>query len=771
MLKISKVQAEIGASLTQLMSVQKGSINRCIAGLLSLFWLSVGLASPSITAVEVQSLGSNAVQVRLIMSEPVDAPLSFTVDNPARVALDFPGVKNEINRNKKPKGAGIARQIRVVEGQGKTRVVVSLDSLVPYETIVLGPEVIVYFGEQKAIQAAQQKAKSSSQLAFESVSGTAAGQTPSASNTTTIEPMAPKGSLSQVEPRSHGPVAIPRRSPLAEVVTNNLVENLDFRRGPLGQGKIVVQLSNPGVPVEVMERGGKIVMEFARTALPSHLYQRVDVLDFGTPITEFETAVVDDKTQIIVTPTGEYEFLSFQLNEMFTLEVKEIPPDVATKLKVMEFTGQKLSLNFQSIEVRSVLQMLADINDINLVTSDTVTGSVTLALKNVPWDQALDIILKTKGLAKRSNGNVMLIAPADEIAAREKLELENLQSRRQLEPLRTEFVQVSYAKATDIAALLKGEGNSLLSERGSVTIDERTNTLLVNDTPSKLAEVRNLVKTLDVPIRQVLIESRIVIATSDFGNDLGVRFGATGVETSGNNQLYVSSAGLGGTDTMIGSATSNLNSTGSPFPISLPSLGDRLNVNLPAVPARGTPAGIALAFLDSDYLLDLELTALQAEGTGEIISNPRVVTSDQNEAIIRQGKEIPYQTVSNSGTSVQFKNAVLQLTVTPQITPDDRVFLSINVKKDEPDFSRQVNGTPPIDVREVNTEVLLKDGETVVLGGIYETTDSHSREKVPYLGDIPFLGALFRRDARSESKSELLVFITPKIMRDEVALN
>lgn len=765
MLKISRVQAAIALALMQLKSVRRGGISYILISFLSLTWSAHSFAAATLTAVEAESLGKGVAQVRLILSEPVDAPLSFTVDNPARVALDFLNVSNNINRNQKPQGAGIARQIRVVEGQGKTRVVVSLDSLVPYETQVDGNEVLVLFGEQDKIQVAQKEQK----VAAAEEAQTPSSPAPSKKSTAVGQP---KPSATKQQSRAAAPVVTPRRSPLAEVVTTNLIDNIDFRRGQSGQGKIIVELSNPGVPVDVRERGGKILMEFASTALPNHLFQRVDVLDFGTPIKEFETAVEEDKAQIIVSPTGEYEYLSFQLNDVFTLEVKEIPQEEVIKLKEQEFTGQKLSLNFQSIEVRSVLQMLADINNINLVTSDTVTGSVTLALKNVPWDQALSIILKTKGLDKRVNGNVMLIAPADEIAAREKLELENLQAKRQLEPLRTEFVQVSYAKASDIAELLRGdEGNSLLSERGSVTIDERTNTLLVNDTPGKLAEVRQLVATLDIPIRQVLIESRIVIATSDFGNDLGVRFGATGVETSGNNQIYVSSAGLGGTDTMISSASSNLNSSGSPFPISLPSLGDRLNINLPAVPSRGNPAGLALAFLDSDYLLDLELTALQAEGTGEIISNPRVVTSDQNEAIIRQGKEIPYQSISNGGVSVKFKNAVLQLTVTPQITPDNRVFMTINVKKDEPDFSRQVNGTPPIDVREVNTEVLLKDGETVVLGGIYEQSESTSREKVPYLGDIPFLGALFRRDANSESKSELLVFITPKIMRDQVALN
>ncbi len=764
MLKISRVQAAIALALEQLVSVRRGGISYILIGFLSLTWSALSFAAASLTAVEAESLGKGIAQVRLILSEPVEAPLSFTVDNPARVALDLLDVSNEINRNQKPQGAGIARQIRVVEGQGKTRVVVSLDSLVPYETKVMGNEVIVLFGEQEKILLAKKEETAKPSPKKQTV-------TESISNQQKADTKQSKAANTKQKSGQIAPIVSPVRSPLAAVVTTNTIDNIDFRRGQSGQGQIIVELSNPGVPVDVRERGGKIVMEFASTALPSHLYQRVDVLDFGTPIMEFETAVAEDKAQIVVSPKGEYDYLSFQLNDVFTLEVKEIPPEEIITLKQQEFTGQKLSLNFQSIEVRSVLQMLADINNINLVTSDTVTGSVTLALKNVPWDQALSIILKTKGLDKRVNGNVMLIAPADEIAAREKLELENLQAKRQLEPLRTEFVQVSYAKASDIADLLKGEGNSLLSERGSVTIDERTNTLLVNDTASKLAEVRELVTTLDIPIRQVLIESRIVIATSDFGHDLGVRFGATGVDTSGNNQIYVSSASLGGTDTMIASASSNLNSSGSPFPISLPSLGDRLNINLPAVPSRGNPAGLALAFLDSDYLLDLELTALQAEGSGEIISNPRVVTSDQNEAIIRQGKEIPYQSISDGGVSVEFKNAVLQLTVTPQITPDNRVFMTINVKKDEPDFSRQVNGTPPIDVREVNTEVLLKDGETVVLGGIYEQSDSTSREKVPYLGDIPFLGALFRRDAISESKSELLVFITPKIMRDQVTVN
>jgi type IV pilus assembly protein PilQ len=411
------------------------------------------------------------------------------------------------------------------------------------------------------------------------------------------------------------------------------------------------------------------------------------------------------------------------------------------------------------------------------VASDSVQGTVTLRLQNVPWDQALDIVLKSKGLDKRQVGNVIMVAPAEEIATRERIEMETHKQVAELAPLRSEFMQVNYAKASELAALIKAEANSLLSPRGNVTVDERTNNLLVQDTADKLAEIRRIVSRLDIPVRQVMIESRIVIASDDFAKDLGVRFGVTGVQDYNEGQVVIGTTGTssGINDTFVthgdGSVIDNIRGTGQPYPASVPQSNlQRFNVNLPATPARGTPGSIALALLGADFLVDLELSALQAEGRGEILSNPRIITSDQQEATIKQGKEIPYQEATSSGaTSIAFKEAVLELKVTPRITPDNRVILTINVKKDEPDFSRQVLGVPPIDTREVSTEVLLDNGETVVLGGIFEQTKQNSVQRVPFLSDIPVMGNLFKTTARIDNKTELLVFITPKIVRDNAA--
>ena len=486
-------------------------------------------------------------------------------------------------------------------------------------------------------------------------------------------------------------------------------------------------------------------------------------MDFATPVSLIETSEKGGNVRIVITPTGEYDYLAYQANEIFAVEVRSLTiseKEVLQKER-MVFTGERLSLNFQDIEVRSVLQLLADFTGLNLVTSDTVSGRITLRLKNVPWDQALDIILKSKGLSKRQTDNVIMVAPTEEIAAREQLELESRQKIEELAPLRSEFIQVNYAKAADLASLLKSEENRLLSERGNVTVDVRTNTLLIQDTAAKLEDIRRLLLKLDIPVRQVLIESRIVIANNDFARDLGVRFGATGDFDVGD----VHGVATGGMEGYISGTSGIVPGIENPAG----STEESLMVNLPV----SSPSG-AVNFLVGkvgSYLLQLELSAMQKEGKGEVISSPRLITSDQNPASIKQGVEIPYQEASSSGaTTVSFKEAVLKLEVTPHITPDDRIRMDLKINKDSPDYNRALNDIPPVDTRKIETTVLVDNGETVVLGGVFERTKSDSTEKVPFFGDIPYVGVLFKRNEKLDENKELLIFVTPKILKEALSV-
>ena len=477
----------------------------------------------------------------------------------------------------------------------------------------------------------------------------------------------------------------------------------------------------------------------------------------------------------MIEPTGEYEELAYQANNLFAVEFRPLTQQEKAEAERNKdvYTGERLSLNFQEIQVRAVLQLLADFTDFNLVTSDTVTGTITLRLQNVPWDQALDIILKTKGLSMRKTGNVVMVAPTEEIAAREKLELESQQQIEELAPLRSEYIQVNYAKAADIAALLKSKDNQLLTpDRGNVTVDERTNTLLVRDTAAKLEDIHRLVNKLDIPVRQVLIESRVVIANDDFAKDIGVRFGFSRANSiGGGNEIEVGGGKPGQISTMIYDSGTHLNTNvGIENPAGS---GNRaLMVNLPS--ELGGDRGGAINFLIGkigSYLLQLELSAMQQEGKGEIISSPRVITSDRNKATIKQGVEIPYQEATSSGaTSVSFKEAVLKLEVTPQITPDDRLIMDLIVSKDSPDYSRAVLGVPPVDTREVETSVLVDNGETIVLGGVFERTRSKSTERIPFLGDLPYVGFLFKQTAENDENNELLIFVTPKILKETLGV-
>ena len=673
-------------------------------------------------AVDVTTQAGGRVAVYLTMSGPAPEPLSFAIDSPPRISIDLPDTGLALASRRTVFKEGPLDTVMAAEAQGRTRVVLNMDYMVPYQTRVDGNVIVVTLGTGAAGPAA-------------------------APSFTTAETSAPAAA---------GPKA---------------VTDVDFRRTEEGGGRVVVTLTDPHTDVDMREEGANTVIDFRKTDLPTNLRRRLDVLDFATPVTTIDSVRAGDGARIIVAATGDYETYAYQADNVFTLEVQPVVKVPQENMGIYdegkEYTGQRLTLNFQDIETRAVLQLLADVSGLNMVVSDTVTGNVTLRLRNVPWDQALDIVMATRGLDSRKINNVIMVAPADEIAARERADLAARKELQELTPLRSDYIQVNYAKATELAALIQGGGdNSLLSDRGTVSIDERTNTLLVYDTADRLADIRDLVHILDIPVKQVLIESRIVIVNDDFSRDLGVRMGVTYVDDNGDGLISVT-GGSEGSDTIVQSGIDNINNTGSPFPVTVPPINERYNVNLPI----DNPAGrIALAILDSDYLLDLELQAAQSEGRGEVISTPRVITANQKEALIKQGVEIPYQESSSSGaTTTQFKEAVLSLLVTPQITPDDRIIMDLQVSQDNVgQFVPSATGglVPSIDTRSVTTQVLVNDGETVVLGGIFETERRETINKVPLLGDIPGLGRLFKSNSDQSNKRELLIFVTPKILRE-----
>jgi type IV pilus assembly protein PilQ len=676
-------------------------------------------------SVQANTLPGNKVEVTLRLSDTAPQPLTFTVDNPARIALDLPDTSVAMNSRRIDVKQGALDTVNVAEANGRTRVVLNVDNLVPYETRVQGNTIVVSLGGP----------------------GSPARATTTAAASQTSRPVAPVSG------------------------TRN-INNVDFRRGSDGSGRIIVELTDAKVPADLRQEGGRVVVNFARTTVPDTLLQRLDVVDFATPVNSVDVLRVGDSARLVVTANGDYEQLAYQSDNIYTIEFKpvvKLPPELQDK---KEYTGERLTLNFQDIESRAVLQLLADTSGQNMVISDSVGGNVTLRLQNVPWDQALDIVMRTKGLDMRQDGNVMFIAPAAEIAAREKEILSARREVQELSPLRTEYLQVNYAKAADLSALIKsGSTASLLSERGSVAIDERTNTLLLQDTSERLADIRRLVSTLDIPVRQVMIEARIVIVNDDFSRELGVRFGANVAldhgGTDGRGVVGGSPYVTEDNDIVIS------DQPGIDFPAGfvLPDPLERYLVNLPIA----NPAGrLALTLLDSDYIVDLELSAAQAEGRGEIISSPRLITANQREATIEQGVEIPYQESSSSGaTTTSFKKAVLSLKVTPQITPDNRVILDLTVAKDSVGqlvASATGGFVPSIDTREIVTQVLVNDGQTVVLGGILETERREGERKVPVLGDIPVLGYLFKTTTRSDNKDELLIFVTPRILREGASL-
>ena len=661
-------------------------------------------AAAALQSVGYSSLPGEKVQLVLTFSEPVSEFDSFAIDDPARIVLDFTGVANQLDKKTQQVNIGLTKSVSTVEAGGRTRMVINLIQTAAYTIDQDGNVVMI-----------------------------------------TIDGASPKTS---------GAYSADRQ-----------VTDIDFRRGKKGEAQLTIVLSDEGATVDVRQERDTIVVNLLGVSLPEKLHRRLDVIDFATPVQIIESVQRGNDTQLTLSTSGKFEHLAYQTDKTLLIEVKPVVADAKSTGKKDQFgyKGEKLSLNFQNIEVRAVLQLLADFTGMNLVTSDTVQGNLTLRLKNVPWDQALDIILKTKGLAMRQNGNVMLVAPAAEITAREKQELESQRQLIELEPLYSEVIEINFAKAVALASILESDTSGsdsgigvsgFISERGSVTVDERTNSLLLRDTAQQLVQIRKLIEQLDIPVRQVLIESRIVIANNDFSKELGVRFGASKYKSS--NSKYVTDGAISGT---LDGAREVI-AGGSPT-------GDNgLNVNLPVANAAGTFA-LALAKLPFGHILELELSAMQEEGKGEIISSPRVITSNQQTAIIEQGTEIPYQEASSSGaTSVSFKEAVLKLEVTPQITPDDRIVMDLKVNKDE--VGTVFLGVPSIDTRSVQTQVLVDNGETVVLGGIYEQSKSSGSTRVPFFGDLPYVGFLFKTTNKSDVKRELLIFVTPKIIKDSL---
>src|ERR1700722_17866324 len=696
----------------------------CALGALWSAAASAADATAKLQAIDVQTLPGQQLQLTMRLSGPAPQPLSFTIDNPARISFDLPNIALALpSRRIDVHSAGLDT-ILAAEGKDRTRLVLNLDKLVPYDTRVDGNNIIVMLG----------------------------------SATHTMSAAAP--------------ASAPSKSAAGGVAAARAIRSIDFRRGADGAGRIIVKLTDPHTPINLHQIGNQIGVEFSGAELPQNLMRRYDASDFGTPVTGFDVTRLGEGTRIVVDATGDYEQLAYQSDDQYVVEVQPRRKAAVAQDDKPQYTGERLTLNFQEIETRAVLQLLADASGQNIVVSDSVNGNVTLRLQNVPWDQALDIVLRTKGLDKRRQDNVIIVAPQEELAAREKADLAAKKDIQELAPLRAEYLQVNYAKAAEMAALIKTQSGSLLSPRGSVAVDERTNTLLLQDTAERLSDIRRLVATLDIPVRQVLIESRIVVVTDDFERDLGARVGLTTVNANGNGVITTSGTAAA-TDQITSSAATNAANTGNPFPVTYPAgttgAPERYNVNLPVA----NPAGsFALGILGNNFLVDLELSAAQAETKAAVISSPRVVTANQKEASIEQGVEIPYQQSASSGaTTISFKKAGLSLKVTPHITPDNRIILDLDVRNDSIGTITVTSGgvnVPSIDTKEIATQVLVNDGQTVVLGGILETTHRDQQNKVPVLGDIPVLGNLFKQTSKTDNKDELLIFVTPKIVREGV---
>lgn len=689
------------------------------------------------------------VQVTLKFAAPVSDPQIFTTENPARIAIDVPDTRNGMSQRRVDVNTGATQAVSAVEAAGRTRVVIDLFRPAAYDAKAEGNNFVVTVG---------------------------AGRPGAGASATTA--------------------AVAATDPTKAIATSGLeISNIDFRRGPHGEGRVIVTFNNQGAGVDLQRVGDKINVDIYSAKLPPQMAQRLDVLDFATPVKFIETRSKNGGAHMEISATAPFEQLAYQSGNEYIIEVAAKKEEARRDPNAPpEYNGNRVTFNFQDIPTRSVLQLIADVSDLNIVVSDTVGGNVTLRLINVPWDQALDLVLQAKGLDKRRNGNVIWIAPQAEIAAREQALADAKAKLQEVKELATVYIPMSYAKAQDIVSLIsKGGGGGggggsgaaaakggFLSPRGSVTADERTNTLLVVDTPERVEQIRDLVAKLDKPVQQVLIESRVVVATDNFARELGAKFGISGGFQSGHN-VVTTSGSQTVADQMANIALNNrVAGNDGQLPVSLagapgggitvPNLANRLNVNLPAASPSGA---FGLAILGADYLLDLELSVSQSEGRSELISTPRVITANQQEADIKQGQEIGYVTFQGqagaASATVSFKEAVLELKVTPTITADNRVFLTLNVKKDSINQLVANPGggfVPQLDKREINTAVLVDNGQTVVLGGVYEFDKSTDLKKVPFLGDIPALGALFRNTKKSDQKAELLIFVTPRILNE-----
>ncbi len=689
----------------------------------------------SIDSVSVSKASSGRTVIKFTLKAPLpNPPAGFAISNPPRIALDFPDTANGLGRTAQEIGDPALRSLNVVQAGNRTRVVFNLNKPQSFDTQMDGNTILVTLTDTAA--------------------GAAAAETQIVSRFAEARP--------------------------GEVT--HALRDIDFRRGRNGEGRIIVDLSDSSTGIDIRQQGRTLVVDFLRTALPRNLERRLDVADFATPVATIDTFAQGANARMVIEPRGLWEHSAYQAENRFILEIKPIQedPNRLTQGTRQGYKGEKLSLNFQNVEVRAVLQVIADFTGLNIITSDTVTGSLTLRLKDIPWDQALDIIMQTKGLDMRKNGNVVLIAPREELAVKERQQLESRQQISDLEPLQTEMFQLNYQKADAVQKLISDKEQKFLSKRGSAVVDPRTNILFVQDTASRLEEVRRVIRQIDVTVRQVLIESRIVIASDKFSRQLGVRLG---VQTGFTLQRRYA-GGFGGTlsttpvVTCTGTTCTRETRTQTPYELAsgIASAGysdsPQLNVNLP-VPNPAGQLALTLINLGSGNLINLELSALEADTLGKVISSPRVVTADNQKAHIEQGTEIPYVTPgsANAPATVQFKKAVLALDVTPQITPDNRIIMSVEIRKDAVGQFVPVQGggsVPSIDTKNVTTQIAVNNGDTAVIGGIYEETINNNVTKVPLLGDIPILGYVFKQTGKELDKTELLIFLTPRIIKESV---
>ena len=685
----------------------------------------------AVTDIEFSSRPGSRFEVRLEFDgAPPEELQSYTIEKPARIAVDFPGTRSALDRKRYSLPYGNATGVLVLESGDRTRLIMNLVKLVPYDTRVDGNNLFLTVGQDADSE--YFKARTD-----------------------------PNTLKSEIEP-------------VAEVLSE--IQDLQFQRSPAGEGRLILQLTNPSVDVNVFSESGDVKVEFLDTTIPERLLRRYDVTDFATPVERVDVNTNQRGTSMTLKTTGDFDYLAYQTDNEYVVSIKPLTPrEVEERLNEFAYVGERISLNFQDIEVRAVLQLIADFTELNLVASDTVAGRITLRLKNVPWDQALELVLKTKGLDKRQVGNVLMVAPAAEIAERERQQIEANKQIAELAPLRSEFIRIRYANADEIVGLFEAgseDGGSLISPRGSVIVDKRTNSLIVTETSSKLTEIRELIDRVDIPIRQVMIESRIVIARSDLNKELGIAWGGGYINRGSDGRILSLSgdtANVGNINNALTGGTTGTTAGAGTAASNRPTLNypGALMVNL-GVGTR--TSGFAVGYTARNLLLTAELSALESQGKSEVVSQPKVITGDKQQATIKSGRQIPFQQAAASGaTAVQFQEAVLSLDVTPNITPDDRILLKLVINKDsvgELVPTGQGGNIPSINTTELVTQVLVGNGETVVLGGVFSTEDVDTTSKVPFFGDLPYVGNLFRRQATERLKTETLIFITPRILAD-----